>query len=132
MRLAASGFALALVVAVAAPVYTVHELRDGDQAKMFDFHPPTTKREHAAATLTLDLVQAMQRDDAKAACRLADAQAARALRCASAHPKLKHCGTHVYEAEEENDETVAVSVAFCAFKVRRGKVVEWQEVGGVA
>jgi hypothetical protein len=133
MRLAATGLVLAVLVAIGAPLYTMHVLNDdGEPGKPFDFHPPKTEREHAAATLTLDFAAAMQRQDAKAACRLAADQAARALRCTSAHPKLKHCGTHIYEAKEEDDETVATQVAFCALKVRRGKVVEYQPVGGLA
>src|SRR4051812_225880 len=117
MRLAATGLALAVAFAVGAPIYVVRTLRDSEPAQMFDFHPPKTAREHAAATLTLDFVQAMQRHDAKAACRLADEQAAQVLHCAGAHPRVKDCGTHVYAAEEEGADTVAVTVAFCAFRV---------------
>jgi hypothetical protein len=132
MRLAATGLAFAAVFAVGAPVYTVRHLKDGEPAEMFDFHPPETQREHAAATLTLDFAAAMQRDDAKAACRLVAGHAARVLRCARAHPRVVSCGHQIYEAKESDDDAVDVKVAFCSVKVQRGKVIEWQEVGGLA
>src|SRR4051812_47815795 len=114
MRLAALGLALAVAFAIGCAVYTVREVtKTSDPAPTFEFHPPTTAKEHAAATLTLEFARAMQRDDANLACRLAAEDAARALRCPSAQLPSVKCWPHVYSAKESGDDTVDVHTGFC-------------------
>src|SRR4051794_28265204 len=118
MRLAATGLVIAVAVAIGVPMYTVHEVtKTGEPEPPSDFHPPKTKRERAAATLTLEFARAMQRDDAKAACRLAADDVARALRCADDHPPTVKCQPHVYSAKEADDDAVDVHTGFCVFTV---------------
>ena len=130
MRLAATGLVIAIAFAVGAPLYTFHALSDSEAAKPFDRHPPDTARELVAVTLTLAFVDAMRRDDPRSACRLAAADAARVLRCATRHPRVVNCGTYVYNAIEDDGE-VGVDVATCSFKIAHRRVVEWQRTGAL-
>jgi hypothetical protein len=133
MRLALIGLVVAVAFAIGAPLYTVHELTDGEPAEMFDFRPPQTADQLVAVTLSLAFVDAVRRDDATAACRLAADEAVRVLRCARAHPRAVKCGSNrVYDVEQERDDVVAVLVGTCRLEVSARRVAAWEQAAGLA
>jgi len=120
MRLLAVCIAV-LVLFGGFTVATAIDTRNGPDP--FEPHPPDSDDEHAAAALATRFAEAVSRQDARAACRLAAGALAREMRCATAHPLLSDCRGTVFHAKQEGD-VVDVRMELCHVRVAGERVIE--------
>jgi hypothetical protein len=128
MRLLAVCVAV-LVVFAGFTVATVIDTRNGPDP--FEPHPPDSDEEDAAAAIATRFADAVSRDDAAAACRLAAGGLAEQMRCATPRPLLLACSGAVFHAKED-DDAVDVRMENCHLRVVGQRVIEWVPLVGLA
>ncbi len=118
-----------LVLLAGFTVATVIDTRDGPDP--FEPHPPDSDSEREAAALATRFADAVAREDAPAACRLAAGALAREMRCTTKRPLLSDCRGTVFHAKED-DDVVDVRMELCHLRVADGRVIERVPMVGYA